>query len=65
MIIRAYQLQKGDRFRILGTIHKVTSKTPGKIWYDWNSGRNKSTRFMGAKSQERVELIINLSNTNK
>lgn len=72
MIIRAYQLKLGDTFRKQSVVH-VVARIEGKMLMC----RHKSNGATGSRvsgsggaeismfSQERVELIINLSNTNK
>lgn len=61
MIIRAYELKRGDIFRKQGLLFLVYNKDEQKIMYhNYYEGMNTvsgSRGEMGSNSQERVELI--------
>ena len=64
-IIRAYELQFWDVFIKQGLQYTVIKKDEEKIHYRLNSllmGGAKS--YLGAKSQEKVELILDIDNIN-
>jgi len=64
-IIRAYELQFWDVFIKQGLQYTVIKKDEEKIYFRSNNDhRGGFTSFMGAKSQERVEIILDIDNIN-
>lgn len=57
IIVRAYQLSKGDRVKLLGVEHKVTQIKDGQIYLDWEN-RKGDQITIGANSQQKIELLI-------
>lgn len=56
-IIRAYELKKGDVFRMFGTAYFVRRVYHGVITYGTVGQNNHYRHSLSANSQERVELI--------
>jgi len=60
-IIRAYELQFWDVFIKQGLQYSVIKKDEEKIYYRVNNPLSGGTKsYLGAKSQERVELILDI-----
>lgn len=57
-IIRVNKLKVGDVFLLLGVRHIVTIVKADKIYYDYRKNPNRMPKYFGAKSQQKVELII-------
>ena len=64
-IIRAYELQFWDVFIKQGLQYSVIKKDEEKIYYRVNNPLSGGTKsYLGAKSQEKVELILDIDNIN-